>query len=87
MRIEVVRSGGFAGIPRRATLDTAGHPGAPRLEALARAALATPRAPSPPVPDGFTYVLTIDDRTLHCADPALTPAQRDLITTVLNEGA
>ncbi|BBA97330.1 hypothetical protein RVR_3016 [Actinacidiphila reveromycinica] len=87
MRIEVVRSGGFAGVPRRAILDTAGHPGGPRLEALARAALASPRAPRHPVPDGFTYVVTVDDRTIHCADPELTPAQRDLITVVLEEGA
>lgn len=88
MRIEVVRSGGFAAIPRRAALDTAGHPDAARLEALARAALTPPgdHVP-PPVPDGFTYTLTVDDREVRCADPGLTPAQRQLITHVLHEGA
>ncbi|MEW1866225.1 hypothetical protein OG896_27535 [Streptomyces sp. NBC_00669] len=88
MRIEVVRSGGFAGIPRRATLDTADHPDAPHLEALARAALTPPGDhPRAPVPDGFTYTLTVDTREVRCADPGLTPAQRELITAVLHEGA
>ena len=86
MRIEVVRSGGFAGIPRRATLETAGHPDAARIEAAAHAVLAS-AAPHPPVPDGFVYDLTIDGRHIRCADPALTPAQRTVITTVLDEGA
>lgn len=40
MRIEVIRSGGFAGIERRAVLDTAGRPDAFRLHALARDVLA-----------------------------------------------
>lgn len=88
MRIEVVRSGGFAGIERRATLDTADHPDAPRLTALAEAALAA-ASPRPPrgVPDGYHYEIHVDGRTAHCADPQLTPAQRALITAVLGPGA
>jgi hypothetical protein len=89
VRIEVVRSGGFAAIPRRATLDTAGHPDAARLEALALAAIASParRAPRPAIPDGFAYTLTVDTREVRCADPELTSSQRELIAEVLGEGA
>ena len=87
MRIEVVRSGGFAAIERRAAVDTADHPG---LAALAERAL-TPgpdsARPGPRVPDGFRYTITAGPRTIHCADPRLTPAQRELITAVLGEGA
>lgn len=86
MRIEVTRTGGFAAIERHATLDTKGRPDAGRLIALAEAAL-TPAPPHPPVPDGFSYTLTIDTHTVHCADPHLTSAQRELIQTVLGEGA
>jgi hypothetical protein len=86
MRIEVARSGGYAAIPRHAALDTAGHPDAGRLHALAEAAL-TPAPPHPGVPDGFHYTITVDARTVSTADPHLTPAQRELITEVLGEGA
>ncbi len=89
MRIEVVRTGGFAGIERRAAVDTAGHPDAPRLESLAAEALSAPPPPPhrAPTPDGFSYAITADGRTTRCADPHLTPAQRELITAVLREGA
>ena len=88
MRIEVKRTGGFAGISRRAELDTSGRPGEDRLDALARTAVAQGRAgPQRGVPDGYAYEITVDGRTVHCADPALTEAQRELIHTVLKEGA
>jgi hypothetical protein len=88
MRIEVTRSGGFAGLSRHAVLDTADHPDAGHLHALAEAAL----APPPPderraARDGFTYLLTVDGRTVECADPHLTPPQRELISAILGEGA
>jgi Emfourin len=88
MRIQVIRSGGFAGIERRAVLDTAGRPDAFRLHALARDVLAaSPAAPPQGVPDGFRYEITVDGSTVHCADPRLTDAQRELIQFVLKEGA
>ncbi|MGW3241794.1 protealysin inhibitor emfourin [Streptomyces sp. NPDC001070] len=88
MRIQVIRSGGFAGIERRAVLDTAGRPDAFRLHALARDVLAAgPAAPPQGVPDGFRYEITVDGRTVHCADPRLTEEQRELIQLVLKEGA
>ncbi|WP_175411146.1 protealysin inhibitor emfourin [Streptomyces sp. TRM64462] len=88
MRIEVRRTGGFAGIERRAVVDTAGRADAGAWHALAEAALADGR-PAPPmgVPDGFSYTITVDGRTVYCADPRLSEAQRTLITRVLKEGA
>jgi hypothetical protein len=88
MRIQVSRTGGFAGIARRGEVDTAGRPDAAEWEALAGAALATGRGgPSAGVPDGFRYRITVGDRTVDCADPRLTQAQRELISRVLKEGA
>ncbi|MEU9097160.1 protealysin inhibitor emfourin [Streptomyces sp. NPDC048361] len=88
MRIQVCRSGGFAGIERRAEIDTSGLPDAEAWEALVEAALDEGNAePVAGVPDGFHYVISVDGRTVHCADPRLTDAQRELITRALKEGA
>jgi len=88
MRISVSRTGGFAGIARHGEVDTEGRPDAAEWQTLAEAALAAGRG-SPPagVPDGFRYRITVDDRTVHCADPQLSEAQRTLISRVLKEGA
>ncbi|MFG2716700.1 protealysin inhibitor emfourin [Streptomyces sp. NPDC048416] len=88
MRIQVCRSGGFAGIERRAEIDTTGLPDAATWHALAEAAFEEGRSePAPGVPDGFHYTITVDGRTVHCADPCLTDAQRELISRALKEGA
>ncbi|MCX5382575.1 protealysin inhibitor emfourin [Streptomyces sp. NBC_00083] len=88
MRIQVCRSGGFAGIERRAEIDTSGRPDAEAWQALVKAALDEGHEePVTGVPDGFHYVITVDGRTVHCADPRLTDAQRELISRVLKEGA
>jgi hypothetical protein len=87
VRIEVVRTGGFAGIPRSATLDTTSRPDGPYVTALARDALSAPPSGHPGVPDGFSYTITAGSRTTHCADPHLTDAQRELIEAILGEGA
>jgi hypothetical protein len=88
MRIEVRRTGGFAGIERRAGIDTSDLPDARAWQTLAEQALAGGTGTPPPgVPDGFSYRLTIDGRTVHCADPHLSGAQRTLISRVLKEGA
>ncbi|MGW0843303.1 protealysin inhibitor emfourin [Streptomyces sp. NPDC002787] len=88
MRIQVRRTGGFAGIERHAVVDTAGRPDAREWQSLAERALAAGRG-SPPlgVPDGFSYEITVDGRTVYCADPRLTEEQRELIRRVLKEGA
>ncbi|GGV06043.1 hypothetical protein GCM10010495_17600 [Kitasatospora herbaricolor] len=88
MRIHVTRTGGLAGRTRQAELDTAERTDAPHVHALAREAVVGGlRAPSYGVPDGFHYAITVDGRTVHCADPKLTDSQRELVSLVLREGA
>ncbi|GGU75953.1 hypothetical protein GCM10010260_05130 [Streptomyces filipinensis] len=88
MRIQVRRTGGFAGIERRAEVDTSGRPDSREWQALAERVLASGQG-SPPagVPDGFRYEITVDGRTVYAADPRLTEEQRELISRVLKEGA
>ncbi|WP_327356120.1 protealysin inhibitor emfourin [Streptomyces sp. NBC_01304] len=88
MRIQVRRTGGFAGIDRHAEVDTSGRADAQEWHALAEQAVAAGRG-TPPigVPDGFSYQITIDGRTAYCSDPRLTDEQRKLISRVLKEGA
>lgn len=88
MRIQVRRTGGFAGIEREAVVDTAHRPDAAEWHALAERVLAAGRgAPPAGVPDGFSYTITVDGTTVHAADPRLTPEQRELVCRVLKEGA
>ncbi|GHG01452.1 protealysin inhibitor emfourin [Streptomyces filamentosus] len=82
MRIRVRRTGGFAGIERSAEVEVTG----PEWESLAASVLAAAAAVRG-VPDGFSYEITIDGRTVRCADPHLTDDQRTLVTRVLKEGA
>ncbi|MFE9633017.1 protealysin inhibitor emfourin [Streptomyces sp. NPDC006463] len=89
MRIQVVRTGGFAGIERRVEVDTSGLEDEAEWRALAQLAL----RPGPPghaagrIRDGFSYRITVDGRTVSCQEPNLSDAQRALITRVLKEGA
>ncbi|WP_299527303.1 protealysin inhibitor emfourin [uncultured Streptomyces sp.] len=87
MRIHVSRTGGFAGIARQGAIDTSERADAAEWEELARSALADAGNPRPVVPDGFSYAVTVGDRTFRCADPHLTEAQRRLVSRVLGEGA
>ncbi|MFB7505814.1 protealysin inhibitor emfourin [Streptomyces broussonetiae] len=88
MRIQVRRTGGFAGIERRAEVDTSARPDAPEWQALAERVLASAPGTMPAgVPDGFRYEITVDGRTVYAADPRLTDDQRELISRVLKEGA
>ncbi|MFI1646064.1 hypothetical protein OG373_26125 [Streptomyces avidinii] len=89
MRIQVIRTGGFAGIERRAEVDTTGRPDEVEWQALARLALrpGPPGHPADRVRDGFSYRITVDGRTVACAEPNLSEAQRTLISRVLKEGA
>ncbi|WP_327314961.1 protealysin inhibitor emfourin [Streptomyces sp. NBC_01235] len=88
MRIQVRRTGGFAGIERRAEVNTSGRPDAGEWHALAEQAVAAGQGGPPMgVPDGFSYEITVDGRTVYAADPRLTEEQRKLISRVLKEGA
>ncbi|MCX4908775.1 protealysin inhibitor emfourin [Streptomyces sp. NBC_00878] len=88
MRIQVRRTGGFAGIERHAEVETSGRADAQEWQALAEQAIASGRG-TPPigVPDGFSYQITVNGRTVYCADPRLTEEQRKLISRVLKEGS
>ncbi|WP_324784297.1 protealysin inhibitor emfourin [Streptomyces sp. H51] len=88
MRIQVRRTGGFAGIERYAEVDTSGRPDAGDWRSLAEQALAAGRR-TPPVgvPDGFNYQITVDGTTVYASDPRLTDEQRELVSRVLKEGA
>ncbi|MFI0542471.1 hypothetical protein RKD19_005492 [Streptomyces canus] len=88
MRIQVRRTGGFAGIERHKEVDTSGLPDAHEWRSLAEKAVAAART-TPPigVPDGFSYEITVDGTTVYAADPRLTEEQRRLISKVLKEGA
>lgn len=88
MRIQVTRSGGFAGIERHAEVDTAELSDAEQWHDLAESALASGvERPPGGVPDGFHYEVTVDGRTAHFAEPRLTEEQRRLVSRVLKEGA
>ncbi|MEU7432525.1 protealysin inhibitor emfourin [Streptomyces sp. ISID311] len=88
MRIHVHRTGGFSGVDRRAEIDTSGRDDAADWRTLADKAVATARTEPPVgVPDGFSYQITVDGRTVYCSDPRLTQEQRTLITKVLKEGS
>jgi hypothetical protein len=88
MRIQVRRTGGFAGIERCAEVDTSGRPDADEWQTLAERVLASGQGGPPPgVPDGFRYEITVDGRTVYAADPRLTEEQRELVSRVLKEGA
>ncbi|MET8678568.1 protealysin inhibitor emfourin [Streptomyces sp. NPDC004647] len=88
MRIQVRRTGGFAGIEHHAEVDTSGRADAQEWHALAEeAASGGRRTPPIGVPDGFSYQVTIDDSTFYCSDPRLSESQRKLISRVLKEGA
>ncbi|MFJ8795523.1 protealysin inhibitor emfourin [Streptomyces sp. NPDC102462] len=88
MRIQVRRTGGFAGIERHAEVNTAGRADASEWRSLAERAVAAGRdAPPAGVPDGFHYEITVDGRTVYATDPYLTEEQRVLISRVLKEGA
>jgi hypothetical protein len=88
MRIQVRRTGGFAGIERHVEVNTSGRDDAQEWHALAEKALADGRG-TPPigVPDGFSYQITVDGKTVYASDPRLTEEQRKLISKVLKEGA
>jgi hypothetical protein len=87
MRISVTRGGGLTGRTVRAELDTAGRPDADRLHALAAEAVAGGANDGTGVPAGYRYEITAGDRTVRCADPRLTRAQRELVRRVLAEGS
>lgn len=99
MRIDFVRSGGFAGIRLARSFDTASLPGdmGSKIEHLVKAVdffgLAQPAAPSQPLRDGFEYRLAIStesqSREITVDDLNMPPILRpllDLLTSLAKSG-
>ncbi len=91
MRIQFERSGGFAGVTRKASIDTTRLPPAEKaqLEALANAVDFGQIPPPKPGPsaDRFQYRLTISDggrrKTASFTDGQVTPQMRPLLDRLL----
>ena len=87
MRIAVSRSGGFAGLVRRAELDTDGRADADAWLGLAERAGPLPPAPAPGrARDAFVWTIEVDDQRAVVPDSSLTGALRDLAERALAEG-
>ncbi|MFD7096619.1 protealysin inhibitor emfourin [Streptomyces xanthophaeus] len=80
MLITVTRSGGFTGVEKTRGIDTSYRRDATELENLAQRALSSP-------PDSFHYRISVDDQVVDLDGLHLTEEQRELIRTVLGEGA
>ena len=93
MRIEVTRSGGFAGRTLRAAVDTDEVPDGPDLAELARDSGwrdgGTPELPDPadsPARDAFVWVITVDSRSARVVDTDLSGPIRDLVERTMAQG-
>lgn len=83
MRISVTRSGGFAGITRRAEVNTSALPDPDGWQALvSRVDLAEYRDEPTRQPDRFVYTVDIDGTSAHFGETDLTDALRELIDRV-----
>lgn len=92
MRFEVVRRGGFAGIPVHASIDTADLPPGVAGEVEAAVALLPfGRPPAPPGhPDSFEYQITTDaqdgGRSAVVDEADLPAALRPVVAAALAQG-
>lgn len=86
MRISVTRSGGFAGITRRAEVDTEARGDAAAWEDLVGRADLTDRGRAAGPPDRFVYRIDVDDRTAHVGEADLDEPTRALIDSVFAAG-
>lgn len=80
MKVTVVRSGGFAGIRRRAEADSATDPVLARL--VGRVDLAAVPPPGR-IPDQFVYDIDIDGRHATVGEAQLSGPLRELVHHVL----
>lgn len=94
MFIEVVRSGGIAGLTKHAHIDTttiADEESVREWQDLveqARPLLLGHRHTDPPEHerDGFVWTVSVDDTTCRISDSSVTGALRDLAQRTLREG-
>lgn len=85
MKITVTRSGGFAGITRRAHVDVADQPDAADWDTLLRR-IRLADLPPPPAnaPDRFVYTIEIDGTSAQVGEADMTGPLRELVTRVLS---
>jgi hypothetical protein len=83
--VAVTRSGGFAGLVRRAELDSADHPAVAGLINDVRLddVPAEPRRD----PDRFVYDVQIGDRSAQIGESDLHGALRELVDQVMTHGS
>lgn len=90
-RVEVRRSGGFAGTVRHGELDLEDDPRGPQVRQLLRRADLTAFAPGTPrldagVPDAFVYTVALDSWRLTVPERDLTPELHEVVRIVLGAG-
>jgi hypothetical protein len=83
MRVKVVRSGGFAGIERRAEADTAEDPALEALVSRSELESLPPRREEHWANDGFVYEIDLDGRTVTVGESQLTGPLRELVGHLL----
>jgi hypothetical protein len=83
VRVAVTRSGGFAGLIRRAEVDSADHPAVAGLIDNVR----LDEVPEPkPQPDRFVYEIQIGDHSAQVAESDLRGPLRELVDHVMTHG-
>lgn len=89
MRIAVSRSGGFAGLVRRAEVDTDAVPDADAWLRLAEQAAPLPEPPTAPgrARDAFTWTIELGEQRAVLPDRSVTGPLRDLAERTLAEGS
>jgi hypothetical protein len=84
VRVAVTRSGGFAGMVRRAEVDSADHPALAQLIGDVRLDdLPEPKGQ----PDRFVYRIEIGDRSAHVGEADLRGTLRELVDHVMTHGS
>lgn len=89
VRIAVERSGGFAGLVRRAEVDTSGRADAPDWQRLVEAcdwSQVQEHVPPPLAADRFVYRLEVGDQTVEVGESGLRGPLKDLADKVLDDG-
>ncbi|MBY4130741.1 hypothetical protein HQO83_20315 [Rhodococcus fascians] len=88
LRIEVLRTGGIAGMSKRGVIET----DEPEWQSLVEAARPYLAEPPPPEPadsqarDTFTWSVSVGEQSCRVGDSALTGPLRDLAERALREG-
>jgi emfourin len=83
VRVAVTRSGGFAGLVRRAEVDSADHPA---VAGLIDNVSLDEVPPHRPQPDRYVYDIQIGDRSARVGEADLHGPLRELVDHVMTHG-